>query len=442
MPAAPGDVRVTMLETVREFGLEQLAWTGELEPLRRRHAAHFLALVEEAEPALGGPEIRTWLDRIETELDNVRAALDWSLAQHTHADDTALRLAGALGRFWWIAGHFSEGSRWLKRALADEQPASAARMKALWAAGWLAHIQRDSRTANALLHESLAIAEQQHDRWWCAWVLHALGRVAYFDYDSVRAADLGRRSLAAAEALGDAWLTAWAFHLLGLAAYVAGDYAAATANYDRSLALRRISGHLEGLFIVLHLKAEAVYRLGRCTEALALVREALGVARQINSTWFFNSVLPVLASIAVEHDPEAAARLGGAVSAMCESMQTTPIPITEALFNEGMQTARRKLGDAAFTSAWEAGHALSQETALAEAEAIGAVGRKQLPAGLTRREVEVLRRLAHGQSTREIAAELVVAVSTVDRHITHIYEKIGQRGRAAATKFAVEHGLT
>jgi DNA-binding CsgD family transcriptional regulator/tetratricopeptide (TPR) repeat protein len=266
--------------------------------------------------------------------------------------------------------------------------------------------------------------------------------VAYFEYDSERADDLGRRSLAIAEAVGDEWLVAWAFHLLGLAAYIAGDYAAATANYDRSLVLRRKSGHLEGLFIVLHLKAEAVYRLGRSAEAFALVREALDVAHQINSTWFFNSVLPILASLAAEQNPEAAARLGGAVSAMCESMQTTPIPITEALFDEGMQTARRKLGDTAFAAAWEAGHALSQDTALAEAQAIGVMGRDTRTAGLTRVEVEVLRRLARGQSTREIAAELVVAVSTVDRHITHIYEKIGQRGRAAATRFALQQGLT
>jgi DNA-binding NarL/FixJ family response regulator len=126
---------------------------------------------------------------------------------------------------------------------------------------------------------------------------------------------------------------------------------------------------------------------------------------------------------------------------MCESTQTLPIPITEALFNEGMQTARRKLGEAAFETAWSAGHALSQDAALAEAESIRVGQRDQRPARLTRTEVEVLRRLARGQTTREIAAELVVAISTVDRHITHIYDKIGQRGRSAATSFALQHGL-
>jgi non-specific serine/threonine protein kinase len=437
-----GDVRVTMLETVREFGIEQLAWSNELERLRRRHAAYFLALAEQAEPALGGPDIRTWVDLLEIERDNLRAALEWSLTRHNQRDETGLRLAGALGRFWWISGQFAEGRRWLKQALAHAEPASTVRMKALCRAGWLAHVQRDSRGANALLEESLAIAEQQHNQWWRAWVLHVLGRVAYFDYDASRAAAMGQRSLQIAELLGDTWLIAWALHLLGLAAYIAGDYTAATEHYERSLALRRELGHLEGLCIVLHLKGVAVYRLGRSIEALALVQDALAIARQINSTWFFNCVLPVLASIAAAHDPGRAARLGGAVSAMCESTQTLPIPITEALFNEGMQTARRKLGDAAFDSAWAAGHALARDSVLTEAEAIDLVDRDERPASLTRTEVEVLRRLARGLTTREIADELVVAASTVDRHITHIYDKIGQRGRSAATTFALQHGLS
>jgi predicted ATPase len=196
VPADSGGLRVTMFETVQEFGQEQLAWSGELESVRRCHAACFLSLAEQGEPALGGPAIRTWMDRLEADLDNLRAALEWSLGQQKKSDETALRLAGALGRFWWISGHFAEGSRWLKRALANPQSASAARVKGLWAAGWLAHVQRNSRTANALLRESLAIAEERNDRWWQAWLLHALGRVAYFDYDAERAADLGRRSLA------------------------------------------------------------------------------------------------------------------------------------------------------------------------------------------------------------------------------------------------------
>ena len=313
VPAAPGNVRITLLETMREFGLEQLAWTGELESVRRRHAAYFLALAEQAEPLLGGRSVCTWLNRLETEHDNLRSALDWSLGEHDRGAETALRLAGALGRFWWMAGHFGEGSRWLARALGGGPVGPAVRMKALHGAGWLAHLQRNSPAARTLLEESLAIAEERADDWWRAWVVHALGRVAYFEGDVQRAAELAQRSLTIAEPLGDAWLIAWTVHLRGLAAYIGGDYATANAHYERCLAMRRELGHLEGLVIVLVLKAMAAFRLGHSAEALALTREALDIARQLNSAWFFSSVLPIFASLAAEQQPERAARLGGAV---------------------------------------------------------------------------------------------------------------------------------
>ena len=227
-----------------------------------------------------------------------------------------------------------------------------------------------------MLTQSLAIAEARGDAWWQAWVLHALGRVAYFDDDAAHAAELGHRSLAIAEELDDAWLTAWALHLLGLSAYIAGEYQTAVAYYDRCLVIRRELGHLEGLLIALHLKGVAIYRLGRLAESLQLTREALQVARELNSTWFYTCLLPIFAGLAAENQPQRAARLGGVVTAMSESAQTLPIPITEAIFDENMRVAREKLGEAAFADAWAQGQTLSLEAALAEAAAV------ELPASL------------------------------------------------------------
>jgi non-specific serine/threonine protein kinase len=314
-------------------------------------------------------------------------------------------------------------------------------MKALHAAGWLAHVQRDCDSACTLLEQSLAIAAERDNQWWRAWILHALGRVAYFDNDAVRAAELGQQTLALAEALGDAWLEAWALHLLGLAAYVGRDYRTAHAYYERCLTIRGALGHLEGMLIVLHLDGIAVYRLGRPAEALALLRQALEIARQVDSAWFYTCLLPVFASFAAQHQPRCAARLGGTVTALSESAGTLPIPITEALFNESMGVARRKLGDPAFRMAWAQGQALSVESALAEAQAVEMAPEAAIPARLTPAELAVLRRLARGKTTQQIATDLLVAVSTVDRHISHIYQKIGRRGRSAATMFALEHGL-
>jgi hypothetical protein len=183
-----------------------------------------------------------------------------------------LRLAGALGRFWWIAGHFGECSRWLARALAGGPAGPEVRMKALHDAGWLAHLQRNSPAARTLLESSLAIAEERADDWWRAWVVHALGRVAYFEDDAPRAAELAQRSLTIAEPLGDAWL------IMDLTAGLTAYIGATTRRQTRTTALcgrTARAARLEGLLIVLLLKAMAAIPLGQTTEALALTREAL-----------------------------------------------------------------------------------------------------------------------------------------------------------------------
>jgi len=156
---APGEVRLSMYETMREFGLEQLAWTGEVEAGRRRHAEYFLELAEQAEPELWGPTASAWHARLDAEHDNLRAALEWGLTAGGDAGSVlAPRLAAALARFWWTRSYHSEGRQWLTRALAIAPAGSAVRMKALHGAAWLAHMLHDSMAARVLLEESLAIA--------------------------------------------------------------------------------------------------------------------------------------------------------------------------------------------------------------------------------------------------------------------------------------------
>jgi DNA-binding NarL/FixJ family response regulator len=155
-------------------------------------------------------------------------------------------------------------------------------------------------------------------------------------------------------------------------------------------------------------------------------------------------VLGLLGSLAaVQRQPERAARLIGAAAVLHKTTRTRAIPLIEALFAEGIQLARQALGEEAFATAWAAGSAMSSEEAIAEALAVelAPAPLHDYPAGLSDTEVEVLRRLAAGLTTREIAAELAIGVSTVERHITHIYDKIGGRGRAAATTFAREYDL-
>ena len=96
-------------------GVDAASWS----PCDERHAEYFLELAEESESGLSGAAVGAWIERLQIEHDNLRAALEWTLSHPTGAaDESALRLAGALGRFWWMAGYFGEGSRWLTRALA------------------------------------------------------------------------------------------------------------------------------------------------------------------------------------------------------------------------------------------------------------------------------------------------------------------------------------
>jgi predicted ATPase/DNA-binding CsgD family transcriptional regulator len=447
----PGGLRYRLLETIRQYSLGKLGEKGEVERARDRHLDYFLRLAEDAEPKLRRSEQSIWAERLVAEHDNLRAALEWSLT--TGKVEAALGLSGALAWFWWLRGSHIEGRRWLTRALNAAPDRSTERMKALYGAGWLAHQQRDSATAQALLDESLSIAREMADGWTTAWVLHLLGRVAYFENDPLRTRALADESLAIAEELGDDWLIAWALHLLGLAAYITGEYPTARAYYAQSLEIRQKIGYEEGIAILLQLLGIAAFREGDYVQALERTREAFAALRQLGAPWLLSQVFAVFSGIAAaQSQPERAVRLAGATAALVDSYRTPLIPIAEALLTEGLERARGELDERAYARAWEHGRRMSLEESVAEALAVETastppplhpreIHRDAGRAGLTRAEVKVLRLLASGRTTREIAETLVVATSTVDRHLTHIYAKLGVRNRAAATSFAVKQGL-
>jgi predicted ATPase/DNA-binding CsgD family transcriptional regulator len=447
--------RLTMLETVREYGLEQLQAAGELNALRRWHAGHFLALAEEAVPRLRGPEQRAWLDRLGDEHANLRAALEWSLTEGQQSD-AALRLSGALAWFWVSRTYISEGHRWLDRALAGSPPHPSARLKALYGLGWLAHISYDTRTAQACLRPALDLARELDDRWAVAWILHLLGRDAYFSDDAVTAREFAEQSLQVARDLGDEWLIAWPHHLLGLAAHIAGDYSTAAVRYEEALAIRRRIGFREGFGICSFLLALVRYQQGELASAYALNRETILMLHELRSRFAIQNPLALAAILASPTWPEQAVRLAGAVQALGESTRIPPIPLIAGPLKAMLDQARGALPEAVFAAAWAEGQAMTLDEAVATALTIeappatdGEAGpaaptsatRPTPPAGLSPREVEVLRLIAAGRASKEIADELVLSVRTVERHITHIYEKIGARGRADATAFALKHGL-
>jgi non-specific serine/threonine protein kinase len=444
-----GAVRYRLLETIRQYARERLEEVDEADRTRDRHLAFCVGLAEEAEPKLRGPEARMVMQRLDDEHDNLRAALDWALGTDA---ESAQRLSGALGWFWWARDTHTEGRRWLARALAASPTRTSARMKALHAAGWLAHHQRDTAEARVLLEESLAIARELGDRWMAAWAFQGLGRVAYFENDPATAGRLAEESLALGEALADQWLVAWALHLRGLAAYLAQDYLKARDYYQRSLAIRRDLGYEEGIGVLCGLLGLVAIRERDLGEARRLFLEALAIMHGLLEPWQIAMLLACLGYIAADQgQPSRAVRLGAVAMRLSESNQTPLIPLMEPLLTEGLELAKSALGEAAFAQAWQHAGAMSVEQAVAEAAAVEVVstptsttlqGVRGGPFGdFTATELRVLRLLASGRTTKEIAAELVVAVSTVDRHITHIYDKLGVRNRAEATALAHRHGL-
>jgi non-specific serine/threonine protein kinase len=278
-----GGVRYGLLETVRQYADERLEEAGEADATRRRHWEWCLALAEESEPALLGPEQGAWLGRLEEEHDNLRAALAWSLAGGEGAP--ALRLAGALARFWERRGYLSEGRAWLARALAtgDDAPAEA-RAKTLHGAGVLAALQGDYAAARALHERSLALYRELEDGRGIAEAQGNLGRVLLRQGEYAAARPLLEASLALQQELGNEPGVAGVLGTLGQLALREGDHAAARATFEARLALLREVGDTDGIADALEDLATVAGEQGDVARQTVLLEEALVLFREIGST--------------------------------------------------------------------------------------------------------------------------------------------------------------
>ena len=241
-PEPGGQTRYQMLETLRQFADERLTDAATRADLARRHAAYFLDLAFRARPALTGPDQAAWLDRLEADHDNLRALLDAG----AHDAETALRVAGAVWRFWWVRGYLGEGRERLTALLAlpgaNAPDLVLARAHACVAAGALARMQADYATARAYLSEGAVLFQAAGDDDGIALSHVSLGNVAYAlaDYDQARAHyQIG---LEIRRARGERGFVATALNNLGNVFLMQGDYDQAAALADESLALRRELG--------------------------------------------------------------------------------------------------------------------------------------------------------------------------------------------------------
>ncbi|HEY6406742.1 MAG TPA: LuxR C-terminal-related transcriptional regulator, partial [Ktedonobacteraceae bacterium] len=277
-----GEGRFRLLETIREYGLERLNASWEVESVRRSHAEYYLGLVEEAEPHLRGARQTEWLARLEQEQENLRAALGW-LIEHEEVEP-ALRFCCALWRFWRLHGHWSEGRTWLEAALGlpqDAQPL-AARARALCAAGDLAYYQDDYQSAHTFLEESVRLCRTLRDERELATALGLLGILAQVEGDLEAAGPLLEESEKLCRKLNLHWELSYLLRKLAGRAAQTGDLKQAAEYAQESLALAQKLGDKSLAANILSTMGEIAGRLGDLKQAVARNQESLILARELN----------------------------------------------------------------------------------------------------------------------------------------------------------------
>jgi tetratricopeptide (TPR) repeat protein len=367
-----GEPRFTMLGTIREYALERLVTREDAESSRHLHARHYLALAEAAEPALTGPQQALWLARLEQEHDNMRAALQWLLDRGEA--ETAIRLSGALGRFWYVHGHPSEGRRWLEGALAQShlhagvQLPAAVRSKALNGAGALAWMQGDYVQATTFFTESLALRRELGDKQGIASSLGNLGLVALRQGEYERAEALLTENLALYRELGHQRGIARALNNLGVVTQHRGNYDRATAFLEESMALQRGLGDKGGIASSLANLGEIARYQGDYARATALYEESLALYRELGDRNRIVDCLEGLAVVAGAKEQAArAARLFGAAEALRESIGMPVSPADRASYNRNVGAVRTQMDAGILAEAWAAGRAMSLEQVITEA---------------------------------------------------------------------------
>jgi predicted ATPase len=277
---ARDEIRFRMLETLREYAGEQLE-ADERADLERQHTAYYLGLAEEAEPQLAGSEQGEWLERLETEHDNLRAVLDRAVASGDA--ETGLRLGGALLRFWERRGHWQEGLERLTRVLALDRAGTgtASRSMALISAGTLARDQGELTAARAFFEEGLAIARQQGDRQGVAKALNGIAAIAVDQGELRTARELFEESLAIRRELGDTLGISASLNNLGVVASELGDREAARAFHEESLRIKQELGDWNGVAISLNALGLLAQWRGDYREARRFAEESLAIRREL-----------------------------------------------------------------------------------------------------------------------------------------------------------------
>jgi predicted ATPase/DNA-binding CsgD family transcriptional regulator len=456
-----------LLEVIRQFAKDRLLESGVEGAIRRRHLTYFLGLAEEAAPELRGAHQVEWLNRLERDYDNLRAAGEWARAEPGHEEE-GMRLVAALMWFWRLRGHTGEARRWSDGVLVNPNRSgsggrSPARAGALACAAFMAWYQGDLESAQSSFEESMVIYRElgAGDRWSLSLVLQGLGMVADVRHDQPAAHRFYAESLALRRELGDPWGLAQSLDNLGARQLADGDLDAAHTSYVEALEIARQAGDRRLIATELSGLASLSSVQGDVSRAVTLVAEALPLDAELHDRWGAAGRLSALAELAARADQEAAVAtapvLWGIVEGLFSAMGARR-PSAERDLR--MAATRSRLGDDAFEAAWSAGRGMTFQQgivyALTAAQTLTAMlaaspgqpqprtplqSAKVNYGGLTGREREVAALVAQGKSNHDIAITLVLSERTVDTHVGNILSKLGFSSRTQIATWSVEKGL-
>jgi predicted ATPase len=361
-----GEPRVDMLQTIREYALDELRATPEAEALRARHADHFVALADELGPSLMGAEQRRSTSRLLTEAQNIRAALAWAVEQPV--PEHSIRLLRALLWYWLMHGHLTEAREWTTRAVAQTRDFGPTRERAqlLEAAAFSGSISGDFGSAFACADEGVAIWRSQGDAAGAARTEIVLGLTGFALGRNPDGPRLVEQALVACRASGDAFGAALALNVLGELARATGSFADARTHYEEAIRLFRQTGNIVFPSLLAVNLVHCHLHEDDWSGAAALLAETLEIGVSFNYPLHISYYLASMACVAVARDrPIDGIRLFGAFEALNASLGAEVQPQDQAEFDSYIAAAKRALAEAVVEEEWKRGASWTRDQAIA-----------------------------------------------------------------------------
>jgi predicted ATPase/DNA-binding XRE family transcriptional regulator len=359
------EARYSMLETLREYAIEKLAAAQETTFAHAQHFQFFHNLALRSQ--LYGSEKQQWLDRLEADYDNIRAAVTWALAYHdseglqSHIESTT-ELILALTDFFWFRGFTAEAREWMDQLLAIEMPASPSRALLLQKSGWYARVSGDFKKADMVLHRALDMAKQIGDWNRAAWALMDLGLSTRDQGDNSGSIRHFTEGLAFARQSGEDRAVGACLYSLAESYELIGDLNTASDLWKQGLSLFRVEGDKTHIAWGLEGLAGTAYLAKDLASALKLHLESLRVKVEVMDRLGIAYSLEGLAQVAAaKGETERAATLWGAANRLRETMNIPLDPSREELYTSLIPRIREQMGDVAFEAAWKKGESMKLE---------------------------------------------------------------------------------